>query len=170
MKIIFAGTPPFAAVALEALIGAGYQITVVLTQPDRPAGRGMKPVSRPVKSLALQHGLPCCNQPRSSNPSSIRNSKPSTRMSWLWRLMGSSCLPPSCASQTVAASTFTPHYYRDGEALHLSSGRYWREIKETGITIMQMDKGLDTGAILLQRSVSIEAMRLPKLCMTNLRR
>ena len=58
MKIIFAGTPSFAAVALKALIGAGYQITLVLTQPDRPAGRGMKPVSSPVKLLALQHGLP----------------------------------------------------------------------------------------------------------------
>ena len=57
MKIIFAGTPPFAAVALEALIVAGYEITLVLTQPDRPSGRGMKPVPSPIKLLALQHGL-----------------------------------------------------------------------------------------------------------------
>lgn len=58
MKIIFAGTPEFAVPALAALIAAGHEIVLVLTQPDRPAGRGMKLKASPVKELAQQHGLP----------------------------------------------------------------------------------------------------------------
>jgi methionyl-tRNA formyltransferase len=58
MKIIFAGTPEFAVPTLAALIGAGHEIVMVLTQPDRPAGRGMKLKASPVKELALQHNLP----------------------------------------------------------------------------------------------------------------
>ncbi|MGL5986868.1 MAG: methionyl-tRNA formyltransferase, partial [Burkholderiales bacterium] len=58
MKLIFAGTPEFAARALAALITAGHEIALVLTQPDRPAGRGMKLTPSSVKQLALRHGLP----------------------------------------------------------------------------------------------------------------
>ncbi|OIQ88891.1 methionyl-tRNA formyltransferase [mine drainage metagenome] len=58
MKLIFAGTPEFAVPALAALIAAGHDIALVLTQPDRPAGRGMKLKASPVKQLALQHGIP----------------------------------------------------------------------------------------------------------------
>jgi methionyl-tRNA formyltransferase len=57
MRLIFAGTPDFAAAALAALIEAGHEVALVLTQPDRPAGRGMKLMPSPVKQLALQHGL-----------------------------------------------------------------------------------------------------------------
>ncbi|HAF92543.1 MAG TPA: methionyl-tRNA formyltransferase, partial [Pseudomonas sp.] len=58
MRIVFAGTPEFAAQHLEALLQAGYQVVAVYTQPDRPAGRGQKLMPSPVKQLALQHGLP----------------------------------------------------------------------------------------------------------------
>jgi methionyl-tRNA formyltransferase len=58
MKIIFAGTPEFAAAALRALIAAGHEIVLTLTQPDRPAGRGMKLTPSPVKVVAEQHGIP----------------------------------------------------------------------------------------------------------------
>ena len=58
LKIIFAGTPEFAVPALAALIDAGHHISMVLTQPDRPAGRGMKLKASPVKILALQHNIP----------------------------------------------------------------------------------------------------------------
>ena len=58
MKLIFAGTPEFAASALQSAIDAGHDIALVLTQPDRPAGRGMKLKASPVKTLALAHGLP----------------------------------------------------------------------------------------------------------------
>ena len=58
MKIVFAGTPDFAAKALEKLIEAGHEIACVLTQPDRPSGRGMKLTASPVKSLALENNIP----------------------------------------------------------------------------------------------------------------
>ena len=57
MKLIFAGTPEFAAQALAALIAAGHQLALVLTQPDRPSGRGMALRPSPVKTLALEHGI-----------------------------------------------------------------------------------------------------------------
>ena len=63
MKVAFAGTPEFAAKALQALLSAGFEVPLVLTQPDRPAGRGMKLQASPVKQLALEHGLAVA-QPR----------------------------------------------------------------------------------------------------------
>jgi methionyl-tRNA formyltransferase len=64
MRIIFAGTPEFARVALDALLRAGHQVPLVLTQPDRPAGRGLQLQASPVKQCALLHGIPVA-QPRS---------------------------------------------------------------------------------------------------------
>jgi len=64
MRVIFAGTPEFARVALEQLLAAGFTVPLVLTQPDRPAGRGMKLQASPVKQCALDHGIPVA-QPRS---------------------------------------------------------------------------------------------------------
>jgi methionyl-tRNA formyltransferase len=64
MNIVFAGTPEFARVALERLLAAGLRVPLVLTQPDRPAGRGMKLQASPVKQLALEHGIAVA-QPRS---------------------------------------------------------------------------------------------------------
>ena len=58
MRIVFAGTPEFAAQHLEALLQAGYQVVAVYTQPDRPAGRGQKLMPSPVKQLAVEHGIP----------------------------------------------------------------------------------------------------------------
>ncbi|HET9462708.1 MAG TPA: formyltransferase family protein, partial [Thiobacillus sp.] len=69
MRIIFAGTPPFAAAALNALAAAGHDITLVLTQPDRPAGRGMKLTPSAVKQAALARGLPL------SQPASLRTAE-----------------------------------------------------------------------------------------------
>ena len=66
MKIIFAGTPDFARVALERLLQAGFEVPLVLTQPDRPAGRGMKLQASPVKQCALVHGI------RVEQPMSLR--------------------------------------------------------------------------------------------------
>ena len=57
MKIIFAGTPPLAATILSALLEAGHEVSLVLSQPDRPCGRGMKLTPSPVKALALEHGI-----------------------------------------------------------------------------------------------------------------
>src|SRR5690606_29999150 len=64
MRIVFAGTPEFARLALEALLQAGHEVPLVLTQPDRPSGRGLKLTPSPVKQVALTAGIPVC-QPRS---------------------------------------------------------------------------------------------------------
>src|SRR3990167_4632343 len=64
LRVVFAGTPAFARVALERLLAAGFEVPLVLTQPDRPAGRGMKLQASPVKQCALEHGIPVA-QPRS---------------------------------------------------------------------------------------------------------
>ena len=63
MRLVFAGTPPFAAAALAALADAGHEIACVLTQPDRPSGRGMRLTASAVKALALQRGLPVAQPP-----------------------------------------------------------------------------------------------------------
>ena len=65
MRIAFAGTPEFAAAALEALIAAGHELVLVLTQPDRPAGRGMKLQPSPVKVVAIANGLPLAQPSKS---------------------------------------------------------------------------------------------------------
>ncbi|MDH3437489.1 MAG: formyltransferase family protein, partial [Betaproteobacteria bacterium] len=70
MKIVFAGTPVFAAVALKALLDSGHEVTLVLTQPDRPAGRGLKPQAPAVKRLAEQRGLKVV-QPSSLNSADV---------------------------------------------------------------------------------------------------
>ena len=63
MRVIFAGTPEFARVALEQLLSAGFTVPLVLTQPDRPAGRGMKLQASPVKQCALEHGIAVATMP-----------------------------------------------------------------------------------------------------------
>ena len=68
MKIVFAGTPEFAARALEALLAAGHQVMLVLTQPDRPAGRGMVLQASAVKKVALAHGIPVLQPERLKDP------------------------------------------------------------------------------------------------------
>ena len=155
MKIIFAGTPPFAAVALEALIGAGYEITLVLTQPDRPSGRGMKFVASPVKSLALQHGLALL-QPPTLRPPELHT-----------QLQAAGADIMVVAAYGLLLPSPVLHIPRLGCLnIHASLLPRWRGAApiqrailagdhETGITIMQMDQGLDTGGILLQRTVPI---------------
>lgn len=155
MKIIFAGTPQFAAHALEALITEGHEIALALTQPDRPAGRGMKLNASAVKLLAQKHKITLL-QPRSLKQSEIHEQ-----------------LNKVCADIMIVAAyglilpsiiLNTPHLGCIN--IHASLLPHWRGAapiqrailageQETGITIMQMDQGLDTGDILLQRSIPI---------------
>ncbi|NLZ40006.1 MAG: methionyl-tRNA formyltransferase, partial [Comamonadaceae bacterium] len=67
MRVIFAGTPEFARVALQALLAAGFEVPLVLTQPDRPAGRGQKLMPSPVKQLAVAHDIPVFQPPTLRN-------------------------------------------------------------------------------------------------------
>ena len=155
MKIIFAGTPQFAAHALEALIIEGHEIALVLTQPDRPAGRGMKLNASAVKLLAQKHKITLL-QPRSLKQPEVYEQ-----------------LSKICADVMVVAAygLILPSIILNTPRLgciniHASLLPRWRGAapiqrailageQETGITIMQMDRGLDTGDILLQRSTSI---------------
>jgi len=157
MRIVFAGTPEFAAVALQALLDAGHSVPLVLTQPDRPAGRGLKLQPSPVKALALQHGIPVA-QPRSLRldgkyPDDARAAQ--------------AALQAAAAEVMVVAAygLILPQWVLDLPPrgclnIHASLLPRWRGAAPihraieagdavTGITLMQMDAGLDTGDMLL---------------------
>lgn len=163
MKVIFAGTPEFAAVALAALHQAGFDLPLVLTQPDRPAGRGMQLQPSPVKQLAQQYGIPV------AQPVSLK----------------AQGKHPDVAAQAQALLRTTPHDVMVVAAyglilpaavlqiprlgcinIHASLLPRWRGAApihrsieagdtETGITLMQMDEGLDTGAMIASTSETI---------------
>ncbi len=154
MKIIFAGTPEFAATALSALLEE-HQVVAVLTQPDRPAGRGMQLAASPVKQLALKHGLPVL-QPVTLKTEAIQRAIAALGAEVMVVAAYGLILP-----QAVLALP------RHGCLnIHASLLPRWRGAapiqrailagdSETGITIMQMDEGLDTGDMLLQRACPI---------------
>ena len=155
LKIVFAGTPPFAAQHLDALLRAQYQIVGVYTQPDRAAGRGKQMHPSPVKSLAQAHGLPVFQ------PVSLRSEESQRTLAEL---------APDLMI-VVAYGLLLPQTVLDIPKfgcinVHASLLPRWRGAapierallagdKETGITIMQMDKGLDTGAMLYKIPVAI---------------
>lgn len=157
MKLIFAGTPEFAAVALDALIQAGHDIALVLTQPDRPAGRGMKLTPSPVKQLALERGLPV------SQPLSLK----SAEIQFELAAVGAEAMIVA-AYGLILPKAVLEAFPRGCLNIHGSLLPRWRGAApiqrailagdaETGITIMQMDQGLDTGAMLLEEAVAIAA-------------
>ena len=155
MRVIFAGTPPFAAAALDALADAGHDIALVLTQPDRPAGRGMKLTPSAVKQAAEARGL------RVYQPGSLKTSEAQAE------------LRAADADVMVVAAygLILPQAVLDLPRfgclnIHASLLPRWRGAApiqrailagdaETGITIMQMDAGLDTGAMLSKTVVPI---------------
>lgn len=155
MRIIFAGTPVFAATALDALLNAGYEIILVLTQPDRPAGRGMKTAASAVKLLAQQHDLALL-QPLTLKSAEIE-----------MQLLALAADAMIVAAYGLILPESVLKIPRLGCLnIHASLLPRWRGAapiqrailagdQETGITIMQMDAGLDTGAILLKRSIAI---------------
>lgn len=165
MRIAFAGTPAFAAVALERLLAAGFDVPLVLTQPDRPAGRGMKLQPSAVKALAQARGIAVA-QPRSlrldgrwpneaaAARAALEAARPEAMVVAAYGLI----LP----SWTLA---LPPHGCLN---IHASLLPRWRGAApiqraieagdaDTGITIMQMDEGLDTGAMLLVEREPIRA-------------
>ena len=155
MKIIFAGTPLFAAIALDALIKAGHEINLVLTQPDRPAGRGMKTASSAVKLLAQQHKLALL-QPLTLKAADIQVHLQSLHADVMIVAAYGLILPQAVLSIPRLGCL----------NIHASLLPRWRGAAPiqrailagdhvTGITIMQMDAGLDTGAILLQHNIVI---------------
>ena len=163
MKIAFAGTPEFAQVALARLHAAGFEIVLVLTQPDRPAGRGMKLQASPVKQFAQVQGIPVA-QPRSlrldgkfpdeaaSGQAALLQARPDVLIVAAYGLI----LPqwvldlPRLGCLNIHASVLPR--WRGAAPIHraIEAGD-----ARTGITIMQMDAGLDTGDMLLLETIDI---------------
>lgn len=158
MKIIFAGTPVFAAVSLSALLDAGHEVVLVLTQPDRPAGRGLRLQQSPVKAIASARGLML------EQPSTLKE-----EVSLLHRVAALKADALVVAAYGLILPKPWLGLARLGAInIHASLLPRWRGAApiqrallsgdaETGITIMQMDEGLDTGAILLQEAIKIES-------------
>jgi methionyl-tRNA formyltransferase len=157
MRLIFAGTPEFAQVAMAALHAAGHEIVLVLTQPDRPAGRGMKLQPSPVKQWALDHSVPVA-QPRSLR---LDGKFPEDAAAAREILQAAK----ADAMIVAAYGLILPQWVLDLPPkgclnIHASLLPRWRGAApihraieagdtQTGITIMQMDAGLDTGDMLL---------------------
>lgn len=157
LKVAFAGTPEFAAEALRALLAAGFDVPLVLTQPDRPAGRGMKLQASSVKQLAQQHGIPVA-QPHSLK---LDGKYPDEAAAAREAMLASG----ADVLVVAAYGLILPQWVLDWPRLgclniHASLLPRWRGAApihraieagdaETGITIMQMDAGLDTGDMLL---------------------
>lgn len=164
MRVIFAGTPEFARVALERLAGAGFGVPLVLTQPDRPAGRGMKLHPSPVKQFAQAHGIPVA-QPRSlrldgkfpQDAAQARQAIEEARADVMVVAAYGLILPawvlqaPRLGCLNIHASLLPR--WRGAAPIHraIEAGD-----AETGVTIMQMDEGLDTGDMLLRERIAIE--------------
>lgn len=163
MRVIFAGTPEFARVALARLLTAGFTVPLVLTQPDRPAGRGMKLQASPVKQCALDHGIAVA-QPRSLR---LDGKYPEDAAA-----ARDALLAAQADVMVVAAyGLILPQWVLDMPAkgclnIHASLLPRWRGAApihraieagdaETGVTIMQMDAGLDTGDMLLVEKTPI---------------
>jgi methionyl-tRNA formyltransferase len=157
LRVVFAGTPPFAARALEAIIAAGHQVVAALTQPDRPAGRGMRLASSAVAQCAQKHG--------------IEVMKPATLRQGDARRLLADIAPEVMVIAAYglllpAAVLAIPK--RGCLNIHASLLPRWRGAApiqrailagdtHTGVSIMQMDAGLDTGAVLLEESRAIGA-------------
>lgn len=157
LRVAFAGTPEFAATALAAIIAAGFEVPLVLTQPDRPAGRGMKLTPGPVKALALQHAL-TVDQPERLRSVEQRAALEASRPDVLVVAAYGLILPPAVLAVPRLGcinihASLLPRW-RGAAPIHraIEAGD-----SETGITIMQMDEGLDTGAMLLRRAIPILA-------------
>ena len=155
LRVAFAGTPEFAACALEAILAAGYAVPLVLTQPDRPAGRGLKLTPSPVKQAALKHGIEV-DQPDRLRTDDQRARLVACAPDVLVVAAYGLILPravlelPRLGCINIPASLLPR--WRGAAPIHraIEAGD-----AETGITIMQMDEGLDTGAMLHRRSLPI---------------
>ncbi|MEB6642807.1 methionyl-tRNA formyltransferase [Aeromonas caviae] len=148
LKLIFAGTPDFAARHLAALLSSGHEVVAVYTQPDKPAGRGQKLTASPVKELALTHDLPVYQ------PASLRNEAAQAELAALGAdlmvVVAYGLILPKAVLDTPRLGCINVHgsllpRWRGAAPIQRS---IWAGDAETGVTIMQMDVGLDTGAMI----------------------
>ena len=157
MKIVFMGTPDFAVGALQALIEAGHQVAAVVTQPDKPKGRGKELQMTPVKTCAIAHDIPVFQPVKIKDPEAVEVLRGYQAdifvVAAFGQILSEEILAmPKYGCVNIHASLL-PKYRGAGPI-------QWAIIdgeKKTGITIMQMEKGLDTGDMLFQTEVEIEA-------------
>ena len=156
MKIIFMGTPDFAAGALKALIDAGHEIILAVTQPDKPKGRSKELVPSPVKVCAAEHGIPIFQPRRIKAPEAVEE---------LRKFQADICVVAAFGQILSQEILDMPHFgclnihasllpkYRGASPIQhvILNGE-----ERTGITVMQMDAGLDTGDMLYKKEISIE--------------
>lgn len=157
MKIIFAGTPEFAVPALAALIKAGHEIVMVLTQPDRPAGRGMKLRASPVKQLALEHQLPVY-QPESLKSEAVQAEIAAVQCD-VMIVAAYGLIIPTAILNMPQKGCYNIHgsllpRWRGAAPIHraILAGD-----KETGVTIMEVVPKLDAGAMISKGRIPILA-------------
>ncbi|MBL0435396.1 methionyl-tRNA formyltransferase [Aeromonas hydrophila] len=157
LKLIFAGTPDFAARHLAALLSSDHEVVAVYTQPDKPAGRGQKLTASPVKELALAHGLPVYQ------PASLRKEEAQAELAALGAdlmvVVAYGLILPKAVLDTPRLGCINVHgsllpRWRGAAPIQRS---IWAGDAETGVTIMQMDVGLDTGAMIRKVSCPIAA-------------
>ncbi len=156
LRIIFAGTPDFAARHLQALLNSEHQVVAVYSQPDRPAGRGQQLQASPVKQLALQHHIPVYQ------PKSLKKTKAQAELAALnadlMVVVAYGLILPAVVLNTPTLGCINVH----GSLLPRWRGAapiqraLWAGDAQTGVTIMQMDEGLDTGAMLSTATLAIE--------------
>lgn len=157
MRVVFMGTPDFAVGALQAIIEAGHQVAAVVTQPDKPRGRGKEMQMTPVKVCALTHNIPVFQPVKIKEPEAVEVLRSYQAdifvVAAFGQILSEEILAmPKYGCVNIHASLL-PKYRGAGPI-------QWAIIdgeKKTGITIMQMEKGLDTGDILFQKEVQIDA-------------
>ncbi|KFA58281.1 Methionyl-tRNA formyltransferase [Gilliamella apicola] len=156
LKVIFAGTPDFAATHLKALINSHHNVIAVFTQPDRPAGRGNKLTASPVKQLAIENNLPIY-QPTTLRSEEIQRTIDKLNADIMIVVAYGLILPqalldmPKLGCLNVHGSLLPR--WRGAAPIQRAC---WAGDQETGITIMQMDAGLDTGDMLYKLACPIE--------------
>ncbi|WP_318519962.1 methionyl-tRNA formyltransferase [Photobacterium leiognathi] len=157
LRIVFAGTPDFAARHLAALLSSQHDVVAVYTQPDRPAGRGKKLTASPVKAIALEHDIPVYQ------PVSLRNEEAQQELAAIdadiMIVVAYGLLLPQEVLDTPRLGCINVHgsilpRWRGAAPIQRS---IWAGDTETGVTIMQMDIGLDTGDMLKVATLPIEA-------------
>ncbi len=155
IRIVYMGTPDFAVEPLEAIIKAGYEVTAVVTQPDKQKGRGKEVKMTPVKECALRHGIPVFQPVKIKEPEAVAELEKYQAdlfvVAAFGQLLSEEILNmPEYGCINIHASLLPA--YRGAAPIQ------WAVLngeKESGVTIMQMDKGLDTGDMLLKRSVEL---------------
>ena len=157
MKIVFMGTPPAAVPSLEKLLRDGHEIVAVYTQPDRPAGRGNKLTAPPVKEFAVRNNLPVFQPTKIKTPAALELFK--SHAADLAVVVAYGRILPQTFLEAFPNGAINVHFsllpkYRGAAPVN------WAIVNgetTTGVTTMQMDAGLDTGDILLQKETAVAA-------------